>query len=1046
MKDRIRIVSASAGSGKTTRLAAEIERAVLLDGVAPDRIVATTFTRRAAAELIERGRRALLSAERHVEADLFGAARIGTVNAVAGILVADFAFEAGISPAPIVLDEVRARQAFRRSLGQVVTRDDLAELTRLAGRFDDLDFQTIVQKIADAARTNAISLDALAAAAESSVEGFLGLLDPPAAEDLDARLLAALAQATSEIRARLAGGADATKASRDVLERYEPALHRIAVEGALPWPEWAWLLTGKAGAKSDAACAPVRRAAAAFLAHPRFRDDCETAVRLSFDLARRALAAYQRFKTERRAIDFIDQETIALALLQRDDVRDILAEEIALVLVDEFQDVSPLQLALFLALAKIAPRSVWVGDQKQAIYGFRGADPALMESVVAELLGGREPETLGVGRRSRPPLVHLTNALFAPPFANTGLPSSRVVLEPASAQDAAALGPAVERWRLQARKAADAISELARGIRHLLDDARVQVRDRRHGDPRPLRADDVAVLCRRRQTCLAVATALADLGVRARVAQAGLLRTPEGRAALAGLRLWIDDSDMLARAELARLLAPEAAGVDALLCGEDTDRWLGTEGIARLLAARGEAPEAGAVEAFDTVLERLGLDDLVVWWGRGAQGIANLDALRAAAVGFVQLAQHHGGTASPAALLAHLAELAEDGEDAQATADRHDAVDVLTWHGGKGLEWPVVVLFEIDSRTRDDALGVHVDDSRAGALRLDAPLAGRTIRYWPTPFHANSSRTPFHERLGVHPVSAAMAEAEERQALRLLYVGWTRARDRLVLAGHEELAKGQLELLARGGGMALAEPDAPGAGPGVTETEVSWGGESVRVAVRRPPPPAPLGAAVAGSAEILLRPEPREHPPARLRPSEAVASGRVLRVEHLGPAITLSCAIDPLLLGSGVHAFLAADAPGLDEDDRRELAARLLHGWGLAEAVRLEDLLDAGRRFSQWLVARWAGGRVHREWPVEHRLPEGTIVHGKIDVVVETEDALAVIDHKIIAAPEARALAEAGGYAGQLRLYAAAMRAATRRTAIETLVHLPLSGIVAAIG
>jgi ATP-dependent exoDNAse (exonuclease V) beta subunit len=170
-----------------------------------------------------------------------------------------------------------------------------------------------------------------------------------------------------------------------------------------------------------------------------------------------------------------------------------------------------------------------------------------------------------------------------------------------------------------------------------------------------------------------------------------------------------------------------------------------------------------------------------------------------------------------------------------------------------------------------------------------------------------------------------------------------------------------------------------------------------------------------------------------------------VRVVRLGPALTLAAGVDPLLLGSGVHAFLAADVPSLDEDDRRELAARLLDAWSLAEAMSVEDLLAAGRRFSQWLATRWPGGRARCEWPVTHRLPEGTVVHGKIDVLVETEGTLAVIDHKIIAAPEARALTEAAGYAGQLRLYADALRAATGRASLELLVHLPLAGLVAEI-
>ncbi|MFX6035901.1 UvrD-helicase domain-containing protein, partial [Acinetobacter baumannii] len=79
------------------------------------------------------------------------------------------------------------------------------------------------------------------------------------------------------------------------------------------------------------------------------------------------------------AVDFSDQEVLLLSVLRdTEEVRAALAGELDLVMVDEFQDTSPLQLALFVELAKLAKRSVWVGDPKQAIYGFRGTDARLI--------------------------------------------------------------------------------------------------------------------------------------------------------------------------------------------------------------------------------------------------------------------------------------------------------------------------------------------------------------------------------------------------------------------------------------------------------------------------------------------------------------------------------------------------------------------------------------------------------------------------------------------------------------------------------------------
>jgi hypothetical protein len=134
----------------------------------------------------------------------------------------------------------------------------------------------------------------------------------------------------------------------------------------------------------------------------------------------------------------------------------------------------------------------------------------------------------------------------------------------------------------------------------------------------------------------------------------------------------------------------------------------------------------------------------------------------------------------------------------------------------------------------------------------------------------------------------------------------------------------------------------------------------------------------------------------------------------------------PTIAGSAVHAFLAADRPELDEEDRRDVGARVLGGWGVASALALGDRLAMGERFLRWLSGRWPIGRVRREWPVEHRLREGAVARVEVEAVVEAESVLVLIDHKVIVAGEARALEAAAGYVGQL--------------------HLPLSGLVAYVG
>jgi hypothetical protein len=148
------------------------------------------------------------------------------------------------------------------------------------------------------------------------------------------------------------------------------------------------------------------------------------------------------------------------------------------------------------------------------------------------------------------------------------------------------------------------------------------------------------------------------------------------------------------------------------------------------------------------------------------------------------------------------------------------------------------------------------------------------------------------------------------------------------------------------------------------------------------------------------------------------------------------------LLGEAIHGFLAADRPTLDTADRREIARGLLQRWDVAGALPPDDLLRASDRLRHWVDTRWPGAIWHREWPLLHRQPNGTIVRGTADLVIEHADGFAVIDHKSFPGSAEQAALRAAGFAGQLAAYAAAVAAATGRPVTECFVHLPVLAAV----
>ena len=563
---KVRIITASAGSGKTFRLTQELDDAIASGRARPDGIVATTFTRQAAAELVERARSRMLRSGRGREAQELLAARIGTVNSVCGSLVSDFAFELGMSPAVRVLDDAMAELEFRRALAQVVSSETADELEVFPDRFDrQLDWRFEVRRIIEAARSNGILPTELLACAERSVRDLDACLGPCAPTgDPDGALAAALVTAARAIE----GGADTTVGTARYVELLRSSLRDLG-RGRLRWGDWAKLSTNVPTKKSVVHAAGVRAAASRHIEHPRLRADMHRMIRLLFRVASDGLTAYQEHKRERGVIDFVDQETLALQLLRREEIRAELAGQINLVLVDEFQDTSPIQLAIFLELASLARESIWVGDPKQAIYGFRGTDPALMDAAIESLtsttvnpdlvddaaraVSGGRVETLGTSYRSRPELVGLTSEIFARAFAHHGMPEERTRLQPDLTVEPNGLGRPIEYWPLDLpggrRNATTRASALAAGVRDLLGRGNL-VRDRDSGAARPAQRADVAVLCRTNKQCQEVAEALGALGVAAVVPRMGLLDTAEGQLLVAGLRLWVDPGDALAAAEL----------------------------------------------------------------------------------------------------------------------------------------------------------------------------------------------------------------------------------------------------------------------------------------------------------------------------------------------------------------------------------------------------------------------------------------------------------------------------------------------------------------
>jgi ATP-dependent helicase/nuclease subunit A len=432
------LVGASAGSGKTHKVTEVVAKAVAPgagDAIAPEGLVAVTYTRRAAGELAARMRRSLVDAGAHDRALRLPLAYLGTVHAVCLRLVQEFAIDAGLSPQVDVLpgDESRwLREALEHGL-------DLELRSRLQSLADGLelnyigltrrtDFLTPVQDIMTLARSNRIAADALPAMARRSAERLLSLLGPAERDGdaLDAALLAALEEVCAAL-ARIDDGVAKTETARKTVNE---ALRGARRDGLL-WSDWVRLQNLAPAKKVQPVVDPVVQVALRVDRHPRLHAELREMTLGIYEAARRGLQAYEDWKRRRRVVDFVDMIDRALTLLGSEPVRQELADRLQMLVVDEFQDTSPVQLELFVRLHELTRRSVWVGDRKQCIFEFAGADPALMEAVAGWVRNaGGETPPLDRNWRSRPELVEACSHLFAAAFERHKYSAKEVVVRP----------------------------------------------------------------------------------------------------------------------------------------------------------------------------------------------------------------------------------------------------------------------------------------------------------------------------------------------------------------------------------------------------------------------------------------------------------------------------------------------------------------------------------------------------------------------------------------------------------------------------------------
>ena len=1058
-------VAANAGAGKTYTLANRVAR-LLLGGARPEKILCLTFTKAAAAEMQNRlfqqlGSWAMLAdddlRDRIVEIggdaheDLANARRLFaqaletpgglkvlTLHAFCQIVLSRFPLEARVPPAFEVLDDQSARELIADARQHVLERAGSGD-TELAKAVALLVMETSEARLSgilDAAlggdRRKLDRFFAKAVDWACEVRDSHGLQENDTIQGIETGFCDGLAREIDSLRAArdwLAGGG---KTDLDAAEKLGQVLADIANGFAALGN---FLLTGKGEPRVKLASkklADARPDLLTFLTNLQERY-CAAAerrraaraaalVQAALQLVRAMRERYAHTKRLRGVLDYDDLIVETRNLLTRERAAQWVLYKldggIDHVLIDEAQDTSPEQWEIVKALTaeffaglgreRGQLRTIFaVGDEKQSIFSFQGADPGQFDinrRHFAEVIAGAEQQLYEVplitSRRSAPHILEFVDRVFESEAARAGLTYSGAEIVHRAHRETAKGG--IEFWPALAPEEEEEtdyyapvdvvqkespVARLAAQVSGKIE-GWLKSGAQLPGHKRPIQPRDIMILLPRREPFGSEVIRQLKLR-RVPVAGADRVRLTEQIAVMdlvALGRFVLQREDDL---NLAALLRSPMCGLGeeelfSLAHDRKGDLW------SALVARRGDF--AIAHDFLSAMLERADYAPPFEFYSHALTSLDGKEKLLArlgmesadAIEEFLSLTLAYERSHSPS--LEGFLDWVERGsvEIKRDMEHGRDEVRVMTVHGAKGLEADIVIL--------PDTTSLPEPPSRKGHLLYDEdrvlfPLAD-------------------DEAPAIVKQAKARAELETlREHRRLLYVALTRARDRLYVCGFEN-KKGVKENswyeLARAAAESLGVKVSQGDGEIIT---IGTTNEEKGIAATPAQKKHALPAWIAHPAPI----EPAL--PRLIRPSDAVGAT---------PPTFSPLGAGRFRRGLVVHALLAR-LPDIAPDKRHAVAMAFVQARGLKQPEKLVDETLAVLDDPAFAAAFAPGSQAEAGLLAE--LPElgvGARVNGRIDRLAVTDERVLILDYKTNRPPPAREADVPAVYLAQMALYRAA--------------------------
>ena len=827
----VHYINAGAGAGKTTTLVRKLSEILQDPNNKPAEIILTTFTKAAAKEFREKTFKQLLKDGAIQAAKSLDTATIGTVHSVAEQYIKRYWSLLGYSGQFNILSDVDKKKYINHSLDTFVETADLEFFYQYAldfslGKDGAENWKKIIVAIISKANAYHIDFKKFTNFSDQSrdvvgrlfVQTFSMTTFKSKAHDYVEFLKDAPTNATLVSRTK-AAAADRLEAYNKFTALSTPTIDDFSI---LENGKFFGEIAGRNKVQVDSAVNAKNYLDACRVLTPDNGNKVKDYIKRVFEIAGKWAQHYEDYKRKNNLLDFDDLEINFLKLLKHKDdaVRNDIQNCIKYVFVDEFQDSSPIQLEIFQELSDLVQQSYWVGDPKQAIYGFRGSDSSLTTKLLESFPAPVPKQTSGfvpnddgctsqlidTSYRSIQSLVELANEVFDKSFAK-GV-SSEIIknVRLNFIRPDGNIQTPIQHWHCTNVKA------LATRVANILNADEPTISGVYDGDGKDsewregIHPSDIAILCRTGAHCTSVANALREKGIPVATPETDIFDNAEVKLLIALLKYV--KCQRYAKAELSKLLEDKefkdilkdiADGrFDHVFEDAESKK---TEEIADETTATAPPVAAASRDLFEILDERLqnlrGLNisaivkgiiaaldlyNVVTKWGKAATRRDNLNTLIKQAVAFEQSTSATPDSASISGYIKYLKKVEIDAQ----LDNGVEGVKVATYHKSKGLQWKIGILYSLDSNSLEISnfvgkewcrLNLKTDDAtNESELQLIPPF-GNISKGVAEKVEELAGKPAGSDDNGYYNLRRGKVEGEIK---RLLYVGVTRARDYLV--------------------------------------------------------------------------------------------------------------------------------------------------------------------------------------------------------------------------------------------------------------------------